>query len=57
MGKHFQCKQLALRWKPRCELEELVYMQLELLLQLFFEQELVFICLLLFYPFKQNEFH
>jgi len=57
MGKHFEGKQKALRWQPRCELEELVYLQLELLLQFFFEQELVIIFLLLFYPFEQNEFH
>jgi len=57
MGKHFKGKQMALRWQPRYELEELVYLQLELLLQFFFEQELVIICLLLFDPFEQNEFH
>jgi len=57
MGKNFKGKHLALRWQPRYELEELVYLQLELLLLFFFEQELVIICLLLFDPFEQNEFH
>jgi len=57
MGQRFKGKHLAFRWQPRYELEELVYLQLELLLQFFFEQELVIIFLLLFDPFEQNEFH